>query len=236
STENKLVLNGLDLTVKAGQIHAIMGPNGSGKSSLALTLMGHPAYSIEQGSIIFNEKNIEKLSADNRAKQGIFLSMQYPIEIEGIAYKHFLRQAYDSLYHGTDKQLSIPAFYIMLEKKAAQLNIGSSFLDRSINVGFSGGEKKRAELLQLAILQPKLAILDEIDSGLDIDALKLICNVLKTIKEEHPDMAIILITHYQRILNLIAPDTVHILQKGKIIQSGDMKIARQIEESGYQEQ
>lgn len=234
SIEDKQVLNGINLEVKQGHIHAIMGPNGSGKSSLALTLMGHPRYEVQNGSIHLNDDEIHELSPDKRAKRGMFLAMQHPYEIEGIPYKDFLRQSYNALYDGTDKQLRIRNFHKMLMEKLALLKMDESFINRSINVGFSGGEKKRAEVLQLAVLNPKLAILDEIDSGLDIDALKVVCESLKVIKNENPEMSIVLITHYQRILNYLKPDHVHVIQGGKIIKSGDSKLAEELEKSGYE--
>jgi len=235
STKQTIVLHDINLTIKQGEIHAIMGPNGSGKSSLALTLMGHPAYQITNGSITFDGEIINDLSPDKRAQKGIFLGMQYPTEIEGVTYRSFLRQAYNALYSKTDKKLNVAEFHNFLLEKSKLLNISEQFLTRSINVGFSGGEKKKAELLQLAVLQPKLAILDEIDSGLDIDALKTVCDALKKIKEDNPEMAIILITHYKRMLDHITPDFVHVLQKGSIVQTGGLEVADKLEKQGYQE-
>ncbi len=233
SVENKQVLNDINLIVNTSTVHAIMGPNGSGKSSLALTLMGHPRYDITAGTISFCDTQIHTLSPDKRAKLGMFLVMQNPYEIEGVRYKDFLRQAYNILYDGTDKQLRIRDFNTMLAKKLEILDIKKDFIERSLNVGFSGGEKKRAEMLQLMVLQPKLAILDEIDSGLDIDALKIVCHGLAHTRKENPDMAIILITHYQRILNYITPDFVHVLQEGALIKSGGMEIVEALEKDGY---
>ena len=235
SVEDKTVLNGVSLDIEKGKIYAIMGPNGSGKSSLALSLMGHPRYTITTGSLILDGEDITALSPDQRAKRGMFLAMQHPYEIEGIPFKHFLRQAYNALYDGTEKQLRIKDFHTMLLEKVKLLKMDESFIDRSINVGFSGGEKKRAEILQLAVLQPKLAILDEIDSGLDIDALKIVCQSLHEVKRYNPDMAIVLITHYQRILKYLKPDVVHVIQGGKIVKTGDSTLAEELEIQGYEE-
>lgn len=234
SIEDKQILNDISCTVNAGEIHALMGPNGSGKSSLAYTLMGHPRYQIDSGSIVFDGTTINDLSPDKRAKLGMFLALQHPIEIEGVPYKDFLRQAYNTLYDGTDKQLRIKEFNALLKEKLELLKMDPSFIERSVNVGFSGGEKKRAEVLQLAVLQPKLVILDEIDSGLDIDALKIVCQGINAVKKAHPSMAIILITHYQRILNYIKPDFVHVLQDGAIKRSGDASLAEALEAEGYE--
>ncbi len=235
SIEDKSVLNGIDLSVQKGQIHAIMGPNGSGKSSLALTLMGHPRYEIQDGQILFEGTPVQELSPDKRSQAGIFLAMQHPYEIEGVPYKHFLRQAYNALYDGTDKQLRIRDFHKMLLEKLTMLKMDEEFINRSINVGFSGGEKKRAEMLQLAVLQPKLALLDEIDSGLDIDSLKIVCEGLNKVREDNPEMSVVMITHYQRILNYLTPDFVHVMQDGKILRSGGPEVAQELEVQGYRE-
>ncbi len=234
SVEDKNVLNGVDLTVEPGKIYAIMGPNGSGKSSLSYTVMGHPRYEITDGTIEFNGEVINEMPADKRAKMGLFLAMQHPIEIEGVTLKDFLRQAYNAQYDGTDKALKLKDFAHHLIQKLHLLKMDVSFAERPINVGFSGGEKKRAEMLQLAVLKPKLVILDEIDSGLDVDALKAVCDALKVVKQDNPDLAILLITHYTRILDHIKPDVVHILQDGKIAQTGGAELANQIEKTGYQ--
>lgn len=233
--QEKQVLNGISFSVKPGEVHAIMGPNGSGKSSLSHTIMGHPRYTINSGEIIFKKEIINDLSPDKRAKLGLFLAMQHPFEIEGIPYKDFLRHAYNALYDGTDKQLRIKDFNAMLLEKLTLLKMDPSYANRSVNVGFSGGEKKRAEVLQLATLQPKLAILDEIDSGLDIDALKIVCASINAVKESDPSMALVLITHYPRILEYLKPDVVHVLQNGKIIRSGGIELALELEKAGYQE-
>lgn len=231
--QDKQILNGISLQINPGEMHAIMGPNGSGKSSLAYTLMGHPRYRIAGGEIIFNNQLINNMSADKRAKLGIFLAMQHPVEIEGVTLKDFLRQAYNALYDGTDKQKRLKEFakYLIDTMNMLQMDIG--FAERPLNVGFSGGEKKRAEMLQLAILRPTLAILDEIDSGLDVDALKSVCHTINTMRKEEPSMSFIVVTHYRRILDYLHPDFVHVLQNGIIVKSGRSEIIDQIEQSGY---
>lgn len=233
SIEDKSVLNGIDLEIMPGKMHAIMGPNGSGKSSLAYTVMGHPRYAITGGEIVFDGQSVNEMTPDKRAKLGIFLAMQHPVEIEGISLKDFLRQAYNALYDGTPKQLRLKEFAKLLIDKLHLLNMDTSFAERPINVGFSGGEKKRAEMLQLAVLQPKLVILDEIDSGLDIDALKTVCAALNTIREDNPEMSILLITHYKRILEYLHADVIHVLQAGKIVRSGGPELADELEKEGY---
>lgn len=233
SIEDKAILNGINLEIKPGEFHVIMGPNGSGKSSLSYTLMGHPRYTITEGEIAINGDVINNLSADKRAKKGLFLAMQHPLEIDGVMLKDFLRTAYNALYDGTDKQKRLKDFAEHLIRKLYLLGIDISFAERSINVGFSGGEKKRAEMLQLAVLEPQLVILDEIDSGLDVDALKTVCQALNQIKVENPSMSVLLITHYARILNYLQPQFVHVLQDGKITQSGGIELAHHIEEHGF---
>ena len=235
TVQDKQVLNGISLAVQPGQVHAIMGPNGSGKSSLAYTTMGHPRYEITAGKIVFDDLELNELSPDKRAKAGLFLAMQHPFEVEGIPYKDFLRHAYNALYDGTDKQLRIKDFNNMLLEKLNLLQMETTYANRSVNVGFSGGEKKRAEILQLATLQPKLAILDEIDSGLDIDALKIVCQSINAVRKDNPSMALVLITHYPRILEYLQPDFVHVLQHGQIVRSGGAELARELEKSGYVE-
>lgn len=233
SIEDKSVLNGIDLEILPGRMHAIMGPNGSGKSSLAYTVMGHPRYTITDGEIVFDGQSINEMTPDKRAKLGIFLAMQHPVEIEGISLKDFLRQAYNALYDGTPKQLRLKEFAKHLLEKLHLLNMDTSFAERPINVGFSGGEKKRAEMLQLAVLQPKLVILDEIDSGLDIDALKTVCAALNTIRQDNPEISVLLITHYKRILEYLDVDAIHVLQDGKIVRSGGSELADELEKEGY---
>lgn len=233
STNDKLILRGIGFQIGAGEVHAIMGPNGSGKSTFAYTLMGHPSYSIDSGKIFFADNEINDLEPSQRAKLGMFLAFQYPLEVEGIRFIDFLRQAYNAIHGGTEKQIGLKAFKALVEEKMNLLKIEPDFIERSLNFGFSGGEKKRAEMLQLAVLQPKLAILDEIDSGLDIDALKTVCECLNIIKKDNPSISIILITHYQRILNHFKPDFVHVLQNGNVIKSGDATLAQELEHSGY---
>lgn len=227
------IVKGINLAISQGEIHAIMGPNGSGKSTLAYTLMGHPRYTVTEGSVTFDGQDLLSMSVDERARAGIFLAFQYPYEIEGVPLKDFLRQAYNAIYAGTDKQIGLKAFRALLEEKMALLNIQPEFVERHLNVGFSGGEKKRAEMLQLAVLAPKLAILDEIDSGLDIDALRIVCEGLKAVKKDNPAMAILMITHYRRILDHVEPDFVHIVQDGVVARSGTAALASEIEAAGY---
>lgn len=233
SVEDKAILKGIDLTIEPGQFHVIMGPNGSGKSSLSYTLMGHPRYTVTDGTISFDDQDITTLSPDKRAQLGIFLAMQHPLEVEGVALKDFLRQAYNALYDGTPRQKRLKEFAEHLIAKLRLLGMDSDFAERSINVGFSGGEKKRAEMLQLAVLEPKLVILDEIDSGLDVDALKTVCNALNQVKAANPSMAILLITHYTRILNHLQPEFVHVMQDGMLVASGGPELAHQIELEGF---
>jgi Fe-S cluster assembly ATP-binding protein len=232
--EKKQVLNGITLDIQEGQLHAIMGPNGSGKSSLSFTIMGHPKYTIQSGEILFENAIINSLSPDKRAKLGIFLAMQHPVEIEGISLKDFLRQAYNAIYDSTEKQLRLRDFEKYFNQKLELLNLAPAFAERHLNVGFSGGEKKVAEMLQLAVLQPKLAILDEIDSGLDIDALKNVCNALNVIRDDNPSMAVLLITHYKRILEYLSVDSIHVLQAGTIVRSGGPDLADELEQQGYE--
>lgn len=234
SVDEKEVLKGVELTINTGEVHALMGPNGSGKSTLANTLMGHPRYAVHAGSVTFDGKDVLAMPVHERAKAGIFLAFQYPYEIEGVPLKDFIRQAYNALYGGTERQLGLKAFRQLLEDKMALLKIKPDVIERAVNVGFSGGEKKRAEMLQLAVLRPRLVILDEIDSGLDVDALKIVCECLNAIKQDNPDMAIILVTHYQRILHYITPDFVHIMESGMITLSGDKHLAERIEQAGYE--
>lgn len=231
--DDKNILNNIDLDINKGKIHAIMGPNGSGKSTFSYTLMGHPKYNVISGQILFNGTDIKKISVDLRAKKGIFLAFQYPYEIEGLTLRSFLRQAYSSLYKGTVKELDFDQFEDYLSNMAKDLKIKPEFLQRSLNFGFSGGEKKKAEILQLAVLQPKLAILDEIDSGLDVDALRIVCDGIKKVKELNPEMSLLIITHYPRILNFLEPDFVHIFKNGSIVESGDKNLAIYIENEGY---
>ena len=228
---DKPVLEDICLAIEPGSIHAIMGPNGSGKSSLAYTLMGHPSYAITAGSIQLNGSDLADMPVHERARNGMFLSFQHPLEIAGVSVASFLREAYNARH---EHVLTVADFRNVLLERCAQLDINPSFIERGMNDGFSGGEKKRFELLQLLLLQPKVAILDEIDSGLDIDSLKLIARSLELAQKENPSMAIILITHYQRILNYLIPDYVHVLCNGKITVSGDATVAHQLEAKGYE--
>ena len=227
--EDTLILKGVNLTIGKGEIHAIMGPNGSGKSTLAMVLMGHPDYEVVDGDILFEGKSILGLSADERAKLGIFLAFQYPYEIEGVRVSQMMWKAAQSL--GWD--MSPVEFRRLLRSYYEALGI-KDFIDREVNVGFSGGEKKRSEVAQLLTLKPKLAILDEIDSGLDIDAVRIVGEALMRAKEENPELSMLLITHYQRILNYVKPDRVHVMVDGRIVLSGDYELSLKLEQEGYE--
>nr|YP_009295335.1 sulfate ABC transporter protein [Dasya binghamiae]AOH77347.1 sulfate ABC transporter protein [Dasya binghamiae] len=229
---DKNIINGLNLQINAGEVHAIMGKNGSGKSTLAKVIAGHPTYQITQGEINLRGNNITNEEADKRAHQGIFLGFQYPIEIPGVNNIDFLRLSYNSIQKA-NKQLELDplSFFDLISQKTQEINMNSTFLNRNVNEGFSGGEKKKNEILQMSLLNSTLCILDEIDSGLDIDALKNISDSINRLKCEHK--ALLLITHYQRLLDYIVPDYIHIMNEGKIIYTGDSKIAKQIEDNGY---
>ena len=230
--EGKTILQGINLDVKPGEVHAIMGPNGSGKSTLSTVIAGHEEYDVSQGNILFNGDDIAELSADERAHLGIFLSFQYPVEIPGVSVTNFIKTAINQTRkaQGLD---DMPANEMLkkIREKAALLEIDSRFLSRSLNEGFSGGEKKRNEIFQMAMLEPKLAILDETDSGLDIDALRIVANGVNKLKGK--DNAIVVITHYQRLLDYIVPDFVHVLHEGRIVKSGTKDLALELEEKGY---
>ena len=230
--EGKEILKGIDLTVRAGEVHAIMGPNGSGKSTLASAIVGRDYVEITEGDILFMGESILDLPPEERALKGIFLSFQYPVEIPGVSMVNFLRAAVNEKrkYQGLDPMPPSDFLKMMREKKKL-VGIDSALTNRSVNEGFSGGEKKKNEIFQMAMLEPKLAILDETDSGLDIDALRVVANGVNALKK--PDNAIIVITHYQRLLNYIVPDYVHVLYKGKIIRSGGKELALELEERGY---
>tara|TARA_A100001234_G_scaffold106858_1_gene93915 strand:- start:21605 stop:22339 length:735 start_codon:yes stop_codon:yes gene_type:complete len=232
SIDDKEILKGLSLDVKPGEIHAIMGPNGSGKSTLSSVIAGSEDYEIVKGNIFYNDENIEDLSAEERANKGIFMSFQYPVEIPGITVTNFIKTAINSnLKARGEKEMPAGDMLKKIREKSKLLEIDSKFLSRSLNEGFSGGEKKRNEIFQMAMLEPSLAILDETDSGLDIDALKIVANGVNKLKNDNN--AIIIITHYQRLLDYILPDFVHVLQDGKITKSGDKSLALELEEKGY---
>lgn len=230
STFDQPVLYDIDLKINGGTIHAIMGPNGSGKSTLAYALAGHPQYTVTAGSIILNGLDLVALQPHERARKGLFLSFQHPIEIPGVSVASFLKEAYMAK---TGTHISAVDFQTILAERCSQLSIDFTFIARAVNVGFSGGEKKRLELLQLLILQPQVAILDEIDSGLDIDSLKVVAQGIELARAENPTMSILLITHYQRILDYIIPDYVHVLRHGRIEHSGDATVAHMLEAKGY---
>ena len=232
SIEDKAILNGLNLEVNPGEVHAIMGPNGSGKSTLSAVIAGNEDYEVTKGNIFYKNENIEDLSAEERAHKGIFMSFQYPVEIPGVTVTNFIKTAINSNLKARGlKEMPANEMLKNIRDKAALLEIDSKFLSRSLNEGFSGGEKKRNEIFQMAMLNPTLAILDETDSGLDIDALRIVANGVNKLRNENN--AIIVITHYQRLLDHIIPDYVHVLQDGKIAKSGDKNLALQLEEKGY---
>ena len=229
SVEGQKILNGIDLTIKKGEVSALMGPNGSGKSTLAYTLMGHPKYTVDKGEVWFKGKNILELGADERAKLGVFLSFQYPQEIPGVSVSNFLRTALNAVKPG---KYSIPDFVKLLKEKMALLKVDNKFSSRYLNEGFSGGEKKKAEILQLAVLQPEMAVLDETDSGLDIDSLRIVAEGVNNLL--NPNMGVLVITHYQRLLNYIKPDKVYVMIKGRIVRSGGKELAHELESVGYE--
>ena len=230
--EDKSILNGIDLEIKAGEIHAIMGPNGSGKSTLASVITGKEEYEVTDGQILFENEDLEEVSPEERAHKGIFMSFQYPIEIPGITTTNFIKTAINETRKARgENDMAAKDMLKMLREKCDLLDIDQKFLSRSINDGFSGGEKKRNEIFQMAMLEPKLAILDETDSGLDIDALKIVANGVNKLKSQ--DNAVMVITHYQRLLDYIVPDYVHVLFDGKIVKSGTKDLAHELEEKGY---
>ena len=232
--EGQEILKGVDLTVRQGEVHALMGPNGTGKSTLAYALMGHPSYEVIDGEVLFHGENILELDPDERSRLGLFLAFQYPVAIPGVSVANFLRTAINARRKADDsedKGIPIPQFRRLLKEKMDLLQMDHSFAGRYLNEGFSGGEKKRAEILQMATLQPEIAILDETDSGLDIDALRIVSDGVNALKNEN--LGVLVITHYQRILNYIKPDFVHIMLDGRIVESGGPDLAIHLEEHGY---
>lgn len=232
SIEDKEILSGINLSVKAGEVHAIMGPNGSGKSTLASALAGRDYFNISSGKILYEGKDLTELSPEDRAREGIFLGFQYPVEIPGVSMVNFLRTAINSMREYREQE-PLPAgdFLKLMREKKKVVEINSDLTNRSVNEGFSGGEKKKNEIFQMALLEPRLAILDETDSGLDIDALRIVSNGVNKLRS--PQNATIIITHYQRLLEYIVPDKVHVLYKGRIVKSGDKSLAKELEEHGY---
>jgi Fe-S cluster assembly ATP-binding protein len=232
--EGKEILKGVDLTVNAGEVHAIMGPNGSGKSTLAQVIAGHAAFDVTEGEVLYQGKDLLDLDPEQRACEGIFMAFQYPVEIPGVRNSYFLKTALNARrkYHGED-EIDAADFLGLIKDKMKLLNMKQTFLDRPVNEGFSGGEKKRNEILQMAVLDPKLAVLDETDSGLDIDALKVVANGVNALRSK--ERAIVVVTHYQRLLNYIVPDVVHVLVDGRVVKSGDKQLALELEDKGYAE-
>ena len=232
SVDGNEILQGLNLVVNQGEVHAIMGPNGSGKSTLANVISGRPGYNVTAGEVLFNGRNVLGTPADERARAGIFLALQYPVELPGIRNREFLRTAVDAIRQSRgEEKMPVREFNKMLEAKATELGFEAEMMRRNVNEGFSGGEKKRNEVLQLAVLDPKLALMDETDSGLDIDALKVVSEGVNRFRG--PEKAVVLVTHYQRILNYITPDFVHVLIDGRIVLSGGRELALELESRGY---
>jgi Fe-S cluster assembly ATP-binding protein len=230
--EGKEILRGVDLEVRAGEVHAVMGPNGSGKSTLAQVLAGHPAYTVTRGAVLYEGRNLLEMPPEARAREGVFLAFQYPVGIPGVANAQFLKAAVNEIRaHRGLEELDAMEFLELLKEKLALVDMDSSFMSRPVNEGFSGGEKKRNEILQMALLEPKLAVLDETDSGLDIDALRIVGGGINRLRR--PDNAIILVTHYQRLLDHVTPDRVHVLANGRIVKSGGRALALELEARGY---
>jgi Fe-S cluster assembly ATP-binding protein len=230
TVEGKEIVRGLNLEIRGGEIHAIMGPNGTGKSTLASALMGHPKYEVTEGRVTLDGQDVLAMSVDERARAGLFLAMQYPAEVPGVSNANFIRTALNSI-RGEGNEIPVMKFHRMLQEKMRQLNIDPSFAERYLNEGFSGGEKKRNEILQMSMLEPKIAILDEIDSGLDIDALRIVADGVNALRS--PERGFLIITHYQRLLQYIVPDTVHVMMQGRIVKSGDKSLAEELEAKGY---
>ena len=226
------ILKGVNLTIQAGEVHAIMGKNGSGKSTLAQVLAGREAYEVTQGNVQFNGKDLLELSAEERAREGMFLAFQYPVEIPGVSTSYFLRAAVNAARkHRNEPEMDAPAFLKLVREKMELLKMDKSFMSRAVNEGFSGGEKKRNEIFQMAVMDPRLAVMDETDSGLDIDALKVVANGANSLRGR--DRGILMVTHYQRLLDYIEPDFVHVMLEGRIVKSGDKSLALELEEKGY---
>jgi len=235
SIDGKEIIKGLNLTLPQGEVHAIMGPNGTGKSTLAYTIMGHPSYEVTDGEIFIDSTNVLELEPDERSRAGLFLAFQYPVSIPGVTVANFLRTAMNSRRRAENpefKGVAIPEFRRMLKEKMELLKMDPAFAGRYLNEGFSGGEKKRAEILQMAVLKPTFAVLDETDSGLDIDALRVVSEGVNTLRG--PELGVLVITHYQRILNYIKPDVVHVMMDGRIVESGGPELALHLEEHGYE--
>jgi Fe-S cluster assembly ATP-binding protein len=229
---DKEILKGITLVVKPGEVHAVMGPNGSGKSTLAQVLAGHPAYEVTGGTVTYDGEDLLALDPEIRAQKGIFLAFQYPVEIPGVSNAYFLRAAYNEMRKARgEEEIDPMSFADLMDEKMQLVEMEGDMLTRSVNTGFSGGEKKRNEILQMAVLEPRLAILDETDSGLDIDALRIVANGVNSLRR--PDNATIVVTHYQRLLNYIVPDFVHVLANGRIVKSGDKELALELEAKGY---
>jgi Fe-S cluster assembly ATP-binding protein len=230
---DKEILRGIDLTVMPGEVHAVMGPNGSGKSTLAQVLAGNPAYEVTAGEVIYNGENLLELEPEERAQRGLFLAFQYPVEIPGVSNAYFLRAAYNEIRKARGEEEVDPLeFAELMDERLEMMGMDASLLNRSVNTGFSGGEKKRNEILQMAVLQPRLGILDETDSGLDIDALRTVSDGVNRLRAD--DRSFIVVTHYQRLLNYIVPDRVHVLAAGRIVRSGGKELALELEERGYE--
>jgi Fe-S cluster assembly ATP-binding protein len=232
TVSDKEILKGITLTVKPGEVHAVMGPNGSGKSTLAQVLAGHPAYEVTGGTVTYDGEDLLAMDAEVRAQKGVFLAFQYPVEIPGVSNAYFLRAAYNEILKARgEDEIDPMSFADLMDEKMRLVEMNGDMLTRSVNTGFSGGEKKRNEILQMAVLEPRLAILDETDSGLDIDALRIVANGVNSLKR--PDKATIVVTHYQRLLNYIVPDYVHVLANGRIVRSGGKELALELEAKGY---
>jgi Fe-S cluster assembly ATP-binding protein len=233
SAGEKEILRGIDLTVRAGEVHAVMGPNGSGKSTLAQVIAGHPAYEVTPGRVLYEGRDLLEMEPEERAQAGVFLAFQYPVEIPGISNAYFLRAAYNEIRKARGlEEVDSMDFLDLLEEKLRIVEWGPDIMSRAVNSGFSGGEKKRNEILQMAVLEPKLAVLDETDSGLDIDALRIVADGVNALRR--PENATVLVTHYQRLLNYIVPDRVHVLSNGRIVKSGGKELALELEERGYE--